>query len=288
MTLHLHRSVEQLGRVEALDRVAGPLAKLVKRVVPAKSTVKDALSGSWLGHPLHPMLTDVPIGSFTSATVLDLIGGRGASKAADRLVEVGLLAAVATAASGAADWSDTYGREQRVGVVHAAANVTAVGFYAASAVARHRHRRARATLLGLAGLGALSLGGYLGGYLSYGRAVGVNHAFGEEPPEDWTAVLDDSALPAGGSRKVDVGGAAILLHRHGPAVTAIGSRCTHAGGPLEDGEIDDAACTVTCPWHQSVFRLDDGAVVHGPATVPQTAYETRVNEGKIEVRAAAQ
>jgi nitrite reductase/ring-hydroxylating ferredoxin subunit len=132
----------------------------------------------------------------------------------------------------------------------------------------------------------MSLGGYLGGYLGYSRGVGVNHALNESPPEDWTAVLDDDTLPAGGSRKVVAGDSGILLHRHGTEITAIGSMCTHAGGPLEGGEIDDAACTVTCPWHQSVFRLADGAVVHGPASVPQTAYETRVAGGKIEVRVA--
>src|SRR5204862_7183388 len=113
-------------QVDPLDAIAGPVAKLVKRAAPPKSPAKDVLSGTWLGHPLHPMLTDIPIGSFTSANVLDLIGGRAGQRAADRLVDLGLLSAVATAAAGAADWSDTYGEEQRIGVVHAASNLLGV------------------------------------------------------------------------------------------------------------------------------------------------------------------
>lgn len=283
--MNLHRSVEQLGRLESLDRVATPLGKLVKRLAPPKTRVKDLLSGSWLGHPLHPLLTDIPIGSFTSATVLDLIGGPAAEKPADRLVDLGLAASVATAAAGAADWSDTYGEENRVGVLHASANVAGVAFYGLSAIARRRGHRRAATAYGLAGMGVMTIGGYLGGFLGYGRGVGVNNTFFQHPPTDWTAVLDDADLTVGHARRVDAGGAPALLYRTHDGVVAIGSRCTHAGGPLEDGDIDTTACTVTCPWHQSEFRLDTGQVVHGPANVPQPAYDVRVADGQIEVQA---
>src|SRR5262245_15165097 len=110
--MNLHRTAQSIGEVEALDQLPDPLSKCVKRLAPPKSFIKDLLSGTWLGHPLHPLLTDIPIGSFTSATVLDIIGGRRAQPAAERLVELGLLSAVATAAAGAADWSDTYGGER--------------------------------------------------------------------------------------------------------------------------------------------------------------------------------
>jgi len=283
--MDLHRIAARVGNLAQLDGIAAPIAKVVKQVAPPKSSVKDLLSGTWLGHPLHPMLTDIPIGSFTSANVLDLIGGRSGQRAADRLVDLGLLSAVATAAAGAADWSDTYGEEQRLGLVHATSNIVGVALYAMSAVARRRGARGRATVLGLAGTTAMTVGGYLGGHLAWARGVGVNNAFTQHPPTDWTATVALDDLDDGGVRRVDVDGATVLLHRSGREVVAIGSRCSHAGGPLEEGDVDEQACTVTCPWHQSVFRLDTGAVVHGPATMPQVAYDTRVTDGRVEVRA---
>jgi nitrite reductase/ring-hydroxylating ferredoxin subunit/uncharacterized membrane protein len=282
--MNLHRAAERVGRTESLDRIAAPVANVVKRIAPPKTSVKDVLSGTWLGHPLHPLLTDIPIGSFTSATVLDLIGGAGSARAADRLVDLGLLASVPTALAGAADWSDTYGDEMRTGVVHAAANVAGVTLYAASAVARRRNRRGAATVLGMAGMATMTVGGYLGGFLGYGRGVGVNNTFFQHAPADWTAVLDEVELPDDEPKRVDVGDATVLLYRRGGDIFAIGSRCSHAGGPLENGDTDAAACTVTCPWHQSELRLDSGDVVHGPATVPQPAYETRIADGRVEIR----
>src|SRR3954462_15038214 len=124
--MDLHRLAGRVGQVSQLDDIAGPVTRLVKRVAPAKSLAKDLLSGTWLGHPLHPLLTDIPIGSFTSATVLDLFGGRGTERAAARLVHPGALSSLVTAAAGAADWSDTYGDDQRGGVVHAGANLVGV------------------------------------------------------------------------------------------------------------------------------------------------------------------
>jgi nitrite reductase/ring-hydroxylating ferredoxin subunit len=124
---------------------------------------------------------------------------------------------------------------------------------------------------------SMTVGGYLGGYLAYSRGVGVNNAFTESPPDDWTAVGPD------GRR---AGDAPVFVHRSSVdgVVRAIGGRCSHAGGPLAEGVVDDGRCTVTCPWHGSVFRMDDGAVVHGPATVPQVAYEVREAGGAVEVR----
>lgn len=283
--MNLHRIAERVGQIDALDRVADPLAAAVKRLAPHKSTVKDLLSGTWLGHSLHPVLTDIPIGSFTSATVLDLLGGEGTSRAADRLVDLGVLSSVVTAAAGAADWSDTHGDEMRIGTVHAAANVVGVALYAASAVARRRGQRGSATAFGLAGMSVMTVGGYLGGHLSYSRGVGVNDTYFQQPPTDWVAVIGADEVADGTTAAVEAEGVPILLSRQGETFHAIGSRCSHAGGPLQDGDIDLDACTVTCPWHQSEFRLDSGAVVHGPATVPETSYDTRVVSGQVEVRA---
>jgi nitrite reductase/ring-hydroxylating ferredoxin subunit len=131
---------------------------------------------------------------------------------------------------------------------------------------------------------SMAVGGYLGGHLSHSRGVGVNNAFYQHHPEDWTAVLDEAQLPAATPTRVVAGDATVLLYRSNGHIHAINSRCSHAGGPLDEGDIDPTSCTVKCPWHQSVFRLDDGGVVHGPASVPQAAYDTRIQGGQIEIR----
>ncbi|MGH9035383.1 MAG: Rieske 2Fe-2S domain-containing protein [Acidimicrobiia bacterium] len=281
--MDLHQLARRIGDVEDLDRVATPLAEGVKKRIP-RGPVKDLLSGTGLGHPLHPVLTDLPIGLFTSATVLDLVGGRGSEAAVDGLVALGIAATLPTAAAGMADWSETYGSEQRVGLVHALANVTALTFFTGSLLARRRGHRGQGRILGLMGMTTLAAGGYLGGYLSFARGVGVNNAFYQHGPEEWTAVIAEGDLQAGSPTMVEAGGATILLYRASDRIYAIGSRCSHAGGPLQEGKIDDGALCVECPWHASVFRLEDGAVVHGPASVPQAAYDVRLRDSQVEVR----
>ena len=280
----LHELVRRIGAMETLDQVTGPMVRTAKKLIPA-GPVKDLLSGSGMGHPLHPALTDVPIGSYTAATVLDLVGGERFEDAVEKLLALGILTTLPTASAGMADWSDTYGPEQRIGLVHAAANVAALCLFAGSLAARRQGSRALGRTLGLAGMTTLLTGGYLGGHLTFAEGVGVNNAFYQHAPDDWTAVMDDSNLPEGSPAKVEVGDATVLLYRSGARVYAIGSRCSHAGGPLEDGKVDDDARCVQCPWHGSVFRLEDGSVVHGPASVPQAAYDVRVTGGRIEVRA---
>lgn len=281
--MRLHASAEKLAGLERLDGPAGAAAKAVREVV-GKGGLKDVLSGTPLGHPLHPLLTDIPIGTLASASILDLAAARRGEHAADVLVALGLLSALPTAAAGAADWSDSYGPDQRVGAVHAIANVIGLGLYGWSLRARHRGDRRTGTALGLAGMTSMAVGGYLGGYLSHGRGVGVNNAFYQHHPEDWTAVLDDAQLQDGVPAAAVAGDATVLLYRSNGRIHAIGSRCSHAGGALDEGDIDAESCTVTCPWHQSVFRLAGGGVVHGPASVPQASYETRVEGGQIEIR----
>ena len=279
----LHELTGRIGDVEALDRLTGPMVRTAKKLIPA-GPVKDVLSGRPLGHPVHPPLTDVPIGYFTGATLLDLLGGERFDDAVEALLALGIIGAVPTASAGLSDWSDTYGAEQRIGLVHALANVTALGLFAGSLLARRRGSPLLGRTLGLAGLTTMAAGGYLGGHLSYTRGVGVNNAFYQHEPEDWTAVMDAADLPADSPTKVEVGDATILLYRSGDQIHAIGSRCSHAGGPLQEGKIDDDGPCVQCPWHGSVFRLDDGSVVHGPASVPQAAYDVRTPDGRIEVR----
>ncbi len=284
--MSMHNLVVRVERIEALDGIAKPLGDAVKKVVPA-GRLKDLLSGTWLGHSVHPLLTDIPIGSFTSATLLDLVGGRRGQPAANLLATVGVLAAAPTAAAGLADWSDTDGPGRRVGVVHAAANLVGIAFYGASISARRRGNRFSATAFGLMGMGTMSIGGYLGGHLTLVRGIGVNKTLMEEPSENWMPTITDDELVDGKPQVVTVAEVPILLYKSGGNRYALSNRCTHAGGPLNEGEFDEsteAGPCVTCPWHQSVFSLGDGSVVHGPAAVPEPSYDVRVSDGMIEVR----
>ena len=278
----LQQTVRRLERLEALDKVARPLAGAVGRAVRPR-VVRNLLSGTDLGHPLHPVLTDLPIGAWVMSALLDAAGGPAAEGAADLLVAAGVVAAVPTAAAGLNDWSDTVGPETRIGLVHAALNTTALSLYLASLIARARGRRRGGKVLGLAGLGVLTGGAYLGGHLSFGMGVNVNRTGWEQRPDQWTPVLSDTELADGTLRKADAGGVPVLLYRTDGTVYALDSTCTHMGGPLEEGTISDGC--VICPWHGSTFRFADGTIVRGPASTPEPCYQTRIQNGRIEVRA---
>jgi hypothetical protein len=166
-TLRLEEASALDGTVRALDpRI---------RSVFGTGTRGSVLRGDWLGHALHPLLTDVVLGSWTSATVLDLFGGRGSSAAAQRLVGTGLLVVGPTAWAGWAEWSAAGLREKRVGVVHAVTNAVAISVYAASWVARRRGRHGAGRRLALAGAAVSGVGGYLGGHLADARKVASHH-----------------------------------------------------------------------------------------------------------------
>jgi nitrite reductase/ring-hydroxylating ferredoxin subunit len=278
----LRRMVRRLERLEALDKVAKPLAGTVGRAVRAR-VVRNLLSGTYLGEPQHPVLTDLPIGAWVMSAMLDVVGGPAAEGPADLLVAAGVVAAVPTAAAGLNDWSDTAGPETRIGLVHAALNTTALSLYLASLIARARGRRRGGKALSLAGLGVLTGGAYLGGHLSFGMGVNVNRTGWEQRPDQWTPVLADTELADGTLRKADAAGVPVLLYRTAGTVYALDSTCTHMGGPLEEGTISDGC--VICPWHGSTFRFADGTIVRGPASTPEPCYQTRIQDGRIEVRA---
>lgn len=291
---------ERIERLAALDRVSATISSKLQAVLPA-GPVKDALSGTWLGHPLHPLLVTVPIGSLTAATVLDLVGGRRGRDAARTLVGFGTLSMVPTAAAGLSDWSDTLGAEQRVGLVHAATNDVALALYAASWLARRRGSHGRGVALALVGSVVLSAGGYLGGHLSYALGVGVDTTAFQGMPEDWTPVDGAIEVAEGALVGGTAAGVPVLLTRlpaaQGGRLVAIADRCTHRGGPLHEGSVVDGC--VECPWHGSRFALtgagggtgvglpaEPGGVVRGPATRPQPAYDVREVDGRVEVRRA--
>ena len=193
------------------------------------------------------------------------------------------MAAVPTAAAGLNDWSDTARPQTRVGLVHAALNTTALSLYLASLVARARGTEARRPGAGLAGLGVLLGGGYLGGHLCFVLGVEVNRTAWEQPPQQWTPVLADTELADGELCRADAGGVPVLLYRTDGTVYALASTCTHMGGPLQEGTISDGC--VTCPWPGSTFRFADGSIVRSPASTPEPCYQMRIQNGRIEVRA---
>jgi len=273
-----------MKRLEQADGLDGPADKLVALVGPAvrPRLVKNALSGTWLGHRFHPLLVPLPIGFWSGALIFDLIATRRARWAADVLVGSGIAAAVPTAAAGLSDWADTEPEGRRVGLVHLTCNTLALVCYSASLVARLAGRRKAGVGLGLAGAAAISAGGYLGGHLSYVQGVGVERRRFAGGPKDWTAVLDAADLAEAAPRVVKADGTEVLLFREGNRVHALWASCTHEGGPLAEGSFADGC--VTCPWHGSTFRLADGHVVRGPAAASQPVYEARVIDGKVEVR----
>ncbi|HEU0316632.1 MAG TPA: Rieske 2Fe-2S domain-containing protein [Solirubrobacteraceae bacterium] len=278
----LARLVALIGAADPLDQVTAPVAKLVGRATKP-GPVKNALSGTWLGHQLHPLLTDVTIGAWASVAVVDLFGGRQGARVARLLTGFGILSAVPTAASGLSDWSETYGPEQRVGFVHAVGNASGLLLQIASYGARRRGRRARGAALSLTGLGVAGAAGYLGGHLVYGLGVGVSHAAFEHPPGDWTDVGDAAGLEESTPVRVDAAGTPVVVVKTGERLFALSATCVHAGGPLDEGELVDGC--LRCPWHASTFRLEDGRAIRGPAAVSQPVWQVRVEGGRLEVRA---
>jgi nitrite reductase/ring-hydroxylating ferredoxin subunit/uncharacterized membrane protein len=275
-------AVQGLGRSDSLNALGKWLTNTFYRFV-RPGRLKDALAGTWMAHPLHPMLTDVTIGAWTSATILDVLGGKEARQSADMLVGIGIFSALPTAITGLSDLSDIVGREERsVATTHALANVGGLGLWTLSYLTRKRGSRGAGRMLSVAGALVTTAAGFLGGHLSYRQGVGVDQTIFEHRFEDWTPVIDEADLEQGQPRRVMVAGTNLFLYRSGERIRALANRCSHRGGPLHKGSVDEES--VTCPWHLSVFRLDDGAVLRGPATAPQHSYGVRVRDGKIEVR----
>jgi nitrite reductase/ring-hydroxylating ferredoxin subunit/uncharacterized membrane protein len=278
----LDKAMKRLEEADILDQPAEVVDAVVGPATRPR-LVKNALSGTWLGHRFHPLMVPLPIGFWSGALLFDLVATRRARWAADVLVGAGVAAAVPTAAAGLSDWSDAEPEGRRVGLVHATCNTLALVCYSASLVARLLGRRKAGVGFGLAGATAISVGGYLGGHLAYVQAVGVEKRRIAGGPKSWTAVLDATDLEPGRPQVVRAGDTDVLLYREGDRLHALWARCTHELGPLAEGEFADGC--VRCPWHGSTFRLADGKVVRGPAAASQPVYEARVTDGKVEVRA---
>ncbi len=277
MTLRLSKRLAEVA--EPLDPAADAVQGAVKTV---PQPVRDVLDGVWLGAPLHPALTDVPLGAWTAAALLDTVG----SESADAALAVGVLAAFPAALTGLNDWSYLKEEPKRLGLVHALLNTMGLTLNLGSLVLRRNGNRGLARVLSGVGYLGLLFSAHLGGQLSFGFGVRVNRMAWESPRERYVPVLDESELEGSKLRRVDVEGETVLVARSekGGEVCAIAATCSHFGGPLDEGKRDGN--TVICPWHGSRFDLCSGEVEGGPAVFPQPRYETRIRAGKIELRAA--
>ena len=281
-------SLARIADQPELDSIAVPLSKAVvaayQNAGPVGAAVKNALHGVWLEHPLHPVLTDIPVGAWVTTLVLDsqaaATGDTSYARAADVSLAVGLAGAVGSAVTGLTDWSETDGEARRVGLIHGLLNVGATALMATAYLLRRRDNRRAGGVCTVAGLGIATAAAYLGGDLVYRQRIGVTHAV-TDVPEEFTPVLASAALADGTMQRVQSGDMDVLLVRRDGRVCALAHACAHLGGPLSEGELK--ADTVVCPWHGSEFRLDDGTVVNGPSTHTQPCFAVRERDGQIEV-----
>jgi nitrite reductase/ring-hydroxylating ferredoxin subunit/uncharacterized membrane protein len=283
--------VEVIKKQEWLEPIAERLQPTIAAALgadgPVGPKIADILHGTWLGHPLHVVLTDVPIGSWTAAAVLDALeemtGSRAIGRGADAAIAVGIVGAAGAAITGLADWSKIGGGQpRRIGLAHALLNATATACYVTSLCLRSTHSRRAGRRFALLGLIVSSVSAYLGGHLVFKEKIGIDHTADYSPPEDFVAVLAEAELLENQLRRVNANGMPVLLVRRGDHIYAIAETCAHLGGPLSEGKLEDA--TVRCPWHGSRFSLEDGRVLEGPSVHAQPVLEVRVRDGQIEVR----
>ena len=242
--------------------------------------------GRWLGHPLHPALSDLPIGFWAGSALLDLTGGdpppEGGLDPAGLFTAAGIVAAVATAATGVVDWTVSDDQDRRVGLFHGVLNTAALGLQGMSLAARLAGHRRTAVGLGTAGLAVTGAAAYIGGHLVFAKAVMVSRVAGADGPRRWVRVIEESELPDDVPAGVQADGRQVLLYRHDGTLYALDNLCSHAAGLLSRGSVE--GLTVTCPLHGSQYCLADGSVRRGPSHQPQPVIRTRVRGGGIEVR----
>lgn len=275
------------------ERLSDGLQGIIQKVLGASGKpsrhLKSFLNGTWLGHPLHPLITDIPITSWVLTAVFDIIWliSRTSWSAYGAFVTVivGLLAALAAAVTGLVDWSDTYGAERRVGLNHAIFNTVALLFYLVSFVLRLLAGPGDglvAVILGFVGLVSVAYAGYLGGDMVFTKGTGVNHTAWEAAGEDYEAVMPVADVQEGTLYRVTVAGVPVILLRQGEQFSAISATCPHAGGPLNEGPL--TGNIVECPWHGSRFCISDGRVLTGPAVVNAPRYAVRIDNGQVALK----
>ena len=280
--------IGSIERQEWLNPTEEGLQKLVHKAFQFSGGrhVKNFLHGTWVGHPLHAILTDIPIGAWTAAIAFDALDTmsprRQYSLAADTAVTLGLAGALGAAATGLTDWQDLDPPARRIGLVHGLLNVASVSLFGLSLFARRSGSRASGRGLAVLGYLVSVAAAQLGGKLVYEQKVGVDHTAAEKLPDEFTPVFSESDLGEGKPVRAEHNGTPILLVRRGSQIYALAETCSHLGGPLSEGKLDGDI--IQCPWHGSRFSIHDGEVVDGPAVHPQPCLEARIRNGRIEVR----
>ncbi len=263
-----------------------PLGDLVHRFLfwlfQKMPAVRDLLIGRWLGHPLHAVLTDVPIGILFLVIVFDFFT---MAEAAAWALAVGILAMLGAALAGYADYADTDGKARERATLHSTLMLVALVGYVISLWLRlpvvGDIPPFGAYLLSILSFLILSAGAYVGGDVVYvlGNMVS-RHAF-RGAGTKWIALepaeVEDGKIPEGRPIKAKLGINQLVLVRHGDQILALHDTCGHAGGPLNEGKLVDGI--IECPWHYSRYRLDSGHVVQGPSVYDQPAYEVRARDG---------
>ena len=289
------RGLEIVGRQGWLDRPGYRIEHVLSLALAAwggaGERAGNLLHGTWLGHPLHPLLASLPTGAVASTMTLDVVDvfgshARGAGlRGASRLsLGVGIVGSLAAAVTGVNDWQHTQEDARRVGLVHGALNAAATGLYVLSWLDRGRDRHARGVAATALAYGITAVSGYLGASLVYRFGTGVDQSGGRLVLAQWTPVLAESELEAGKPRRLQVAGMDVVLLRDGEQVLAVGEHCPHLAAPMQDGWVDRGR--IVCPWHGSQFEPGTGTVLRGPATAPLPCYPARVRAGMVEVGAS--
>ena len=277
--------------VDAQSRWSKPLGDFNQRWLSALfhpiRPVQNFLNGTWLGHPVHAVITDVPIGALTVSIIADVIGQ---PLVADVSLLLGVLAMVGAAVTGAADYTEVDGTARNRATVHSAIMVVSLVLYVVSLAIRASSPvdRVAPILIALVAYILLTLGAWIGGDLVYLIGTHVNRHAWRGAGTKWIKLdlggLDD--IPEGGPTKLKAGINELALVREGDRILAVHAQCAHAGGPLAEGELVGDA--IQCPSHGSRFRLADGHVVRGPSMYDQPAYDVRrADGGGWEVRRQA-
>jgi nitrite reductase/ring-hydroxylating ferredoxin subunit/uncharacterized membrane protein len=252
---------------------------------PTAQKLRNFLNGTWIGEPLHVILTDVPIGAWTVALVfdaLDLIAQRREfATAADASLAFGVAGAAAAAVAGIVDWSDVDPPARRVGLLHGMLNLTGAALFATSLILRKQKSREQGRLLSVLGYAVMTAAAHLGGKMVYEYRVGVDRTSGQVFPGEFVAVMPETALEESKPTRAEYHGTPILLVRKGERIFALAETCSHFGGPLSEGKL--IGDSIVCPYHDSRFTLNDGRVINGPAVHPQPCLKARIRDGHVEV-----
>jgi len=275
----------------SIRKISAFLNRLVHRLLgaPAMRRLKIFLNGTWIGHPLHPMLKDIPIGAWTLTILLDLIGlSFGFPQlglASSITVGVGVAGALAAAAAGLADWMDVNPPEKAIGAFHASLNIGATIFFLVSFLmrwGRHWQLGWEAFALALAGYLLVSCGGYLGGILVFHLGAMINRNAYRSGPADFTPAVLTAELAEGDLKRVLVEEQPVLLFKLNGKIQAVGAVCSHYGAPLNQGRVVEN--TIECPWHLSRFAIQDGRVVQGPACAAVPVYDCQIVNDQLQIK----